>query len=212
MTWLRPIPPGRPFHQLDRTDLHRWWRPVVGLVVMLVTAVASTIAFVLCLVVVVWAVTGEWLEFASSGQAIFTDDRANLFALLALVVACLGITNTLVTSVVERTREIGILKAVGASNRQVWGIFLAEGAVIGLAGGLLGLALALGLTVPADAVVREQIEKSTTEKLMTATVVEFPLWLTAATVGFAVGVTTLAAWYPARRAARIEPVEALRHS
>ncbi|MFO0851925.1 MAG: FtsX-like permease family protein [Gemmataceae bacterium] len=149
---------------------------------------------------------------ATRRQVVLTAAGLNLFALLALLVACLGITNTLVTSVVERTREIGILKAVGASGRQVWGVFLAEGAVIGLAGGLLGLALAAGLTVPADALVRRLIEQSTTEKILTQTVFEFPLWLATATVGFAVGVTTLAAAYPARRAARIDPIEALRHS
>ena len=82
----------------------------------------------------------------------------NLFAFIGLVVAGVGITNTLVTSVVERTREIGILKAVGATRGQVQGLFLAEGAAIGLLGGLLGAAAALGISIPADGYVRGLIQ------------------------------------------------------
>ena len=136
----------------------------------------------------------------------------NLFALVSLFVAATGITNTLVTSVVERTREIGVLKALGATDRHVMVLFLAEGAVIGLLGGLLGLGLAWALSVPGDGFVRKLIqEQSPREKLVSESVFEFPPWLVASTVLFAVLVTTLAALYPARRAARVQPVEALRH-
>ena len=83
----------------------------------------------------------------------------NLFAMIALLVACIGITNTLVTSVVERTQEIGILRAVGATRTQILGLFLAEGTFIGLAGSLLGLGLARGLAIPADRWVWGMIEK-----------------------------------------------------
>jgi putative ABC transport system permease protein len=114
--------------------------------------------------------------------------------------------------VVERTREIGILKALGARDRHVMWLFLLEGTLIGLGGGLLGLGFARVVAVPADGLVKRLIqEQSRGEKLLTETVFEFPLWLSLLTVGFAVGVTTLAAFYPARRAARVQPVEALRH-
>jgi putative ABC transport system permease protein len=136
----------------------------------------------------------------------------NVFALISLFVAGLGITNTLVTSVVERTREIGILKALGARDGYVLWLFLLEGALIGLLGGLLGLGLARAAAVPADGLVKRLVEEqSHGEKLLTETVFEFPPWLSVATVVFAVGATTLAAFYPARRAARVQPVEALRH-
>ncbi|MDB5308130.1 MAG: hypothetical protein JWO38_2332 [Gemmataceae bacterium] len=136
----------------------------------------------------------------------------NLFALIALFVAGIGITNTLVASVVERTREIGILKAVGATRGQVLGIFLAEGAVIGLLGSGLGLGLARLLVIPADGYVRQLIEQQIRgEQLLSETIFVFPGWLWAGAAGFAVLVTTAAAYYPARRAAGIDPIQALKY-
>lgn len=135
----------------------------------------------------------------------------NLFALIALFVAAVGITNTLVTSVVERTKEIGILRAVGATRGQVTGLFLTEGALIGCAGALFGLALAYALTLWADKWVQSLIQgQMDGQKMLSTTIFVFPSWLWAGSVCFAVGVTTLAALYPARRAANINPIEALR--
>ncbi|HET6573433.1 MAG TPA: ABC transporter permease [Fimbriiglobus sp.] len=153
----------------------------------------------------------EWFD-AAKREVTLIAAGLNLFALVSLFVAALGITNTLVTSVVERTKEIGVWKALGATDRQVMTQFLAEGAAIGLLGGLLGLGLAWGLSVPGDGLVRRLVqEQSRHEQLISESVFEFPVWLLAATVGFAALVTTLAAVYPARRAARVQPVEALRH-
>lgn len=136
----------------------------------------------------------------------------NLFALVALFVAGIGITNTLVTSVVERTREIGILKAIGATRGQVLGIFLTEGAAIGLFGSMLGLALARLLAFPADAWVHRMIEKQLmVDKMLTTTIFIFPTWLWGAAMAFALSVTTVAAYYPARRAAGVDPILALKY-
>jgi putative ABC transport system permease protein len=135
----------------------------------------------------------------------------NLFSLISLLVAAIGITNTLFTSVLERTKEIGIWKSLGARDGTILLLFLTEGAVIGLAGGLVGLAAAWGLSIPGDGLVRRMIESQSNDKLVTDTVFEFPLWLSGGAVLFAVVVTTLAALYPARRASRVQPVEALRH-
>lgn len=136
----------------------------------------------------------------------------NLFALIALFVAGVGITNTLVTSVIERTKEIGILRAVGATRGQIVSLFLLEGAIIGLLGAAFGLALAWGLTLWADEWVKGLIAgQMDGQKMLSTTIFVFPLWLWAGAVLFAVGVTTLAAVYPARRASRIHPIEALRY-
>jgi len=118
VSWLQPIPPDRPFHQLDRTELHRWWRPVLGFVVMVVMAIGMTIAFVLSFVVTVWSLTGEWLEFASSGDALFTNDTANLFALLASLAILLPLV-WLVTLLINR-RRIGTLSSVEGHLRWRW--------------------------------------------------------------------------------------------
>jgi membrane protease YdiL (CAAX protease family) len=132
-SWLRPVPPGRPFHQLDRTDVHRWWRPMVGFVVLLVLAMAVTFAFVLWLVVTVWMATGEWLVFASSGDAVFVNDLANLFTLLGSLAILLPLV-LLVTLVINR-RWIGTLASVDGHLRWRWLLLclLPAGAYIGLA-------------------------------------------------------------------------------
>lgn len=161
-------------------------------------------------------------EFGLNGSAAFEFiERERLMWLLvfggmtcvaavALAVAALGIANTMLMSVLERTREIGIMKAVGAAGGQLQFIFLVEGALIGLVGGAMGLLLAWGASFPGDAWVRSMVARDMNLKLQESIFV-FPPWLLAAVMLFAVLVTTLAAVYPARRAAKVDPVAALRH-
>jgi putative ABC transport system permease protein len=153
----------------------------------------------------------KWFD-AAKREVTLIAAGLNLFAFIALFVASIGITNTLVTSVIERTNEIGILRAVGATRGQIMSLFLSEGAVIGAAGGAAGMALARGLAAWADGWVRQLIAGQMDDrKMLTETIFVFPWWLWAGAVAFAVGVTTVAALYPARRAARIHPIEALRY-
>jgi putative ABC transport system permease protein len=129
---------------------------------------------------------------------------------VALLIAALGIANTMLMSVLERTREIGIFKAVGAGDLHVQLIFLIEGACIGAIGGGLGLLLGWAASFPADAWMRSMISRDLKFDLKES-LFAFPPWLTGGGVLFAVVVTTLAAAYPARRAARVNPLTALRH-
>ncbi len=150
----------------------------------------------------------------------FLDDvRRNLvlvtfvtafLAAVALLVAALGITNTMTMSVLERTHEIGVMKAVGGRDLHVQLLFLVEGAAIGAAGGALGLLFAWLASFPGDAVAKSLIATQTNTKLE-ETVFVFPPWVALGVPVFAALVTTLAAAYPARRAARVDPVAALRH-
>jgi putative ABC transport system permease protein len=133
-----------------------------------------------------------------------------VIALVALLVAALGIMNTMLMGVLERVREIGIMKAVGARDGHIQLIFLIEGALVGLAGGLLGLLLSLAASFPGDAWVRSTVESGLKIQLQESIFI-FPWWLLAGVPLFACLVTTLAAYYPARRAARVNPVRALRH-
>jgi putative ABC transport system permease protein len=131
-------------------------------------------------------------------------------ALLALSVACLGIMNTMFTAVLERTKEIGVMKAVGAKDRHVMVMFLVEGALIGLVGGWLGVLIGWLVSFPGDNVALRLIREQEPNMPQPETVFRYPLWLVFGAPAFAVLVTTLAGLLPARRAARVEPVVALR--
>ncbi len=118
-------------------------------------------------------------------------------AAVAMLVSAMGITNTMLMSVLERTREIGIMKAVGASPRQLLCVFLIEGALVGLVGGGLGLLAAWGASFPGDAWVHSTIAGKFPIELEDELFV-FPPWLLATVMAFALVVTTLASVYPAR--------------
>jgi putative ABC transport system permease protein len=129
---------------------------------------------------------------------------------IALIVAALGIVNTMVTSVLERTSEIGLWKAVGATDAQVRAVFVMEAAMIGLLGGVLGLGAALGLMAPGEALA-ERILAERTAIPFDGNLFRVPLWLALGGPALATAVSVLASLYPAARAARVDPVRALRH-
>jgi putative ABC transport system permease protein len=135
---------------------------------------------------------------------------AAFLAAMALLVAAIGITNMMLMSVLERTHEIGVMKAVGARNGHIQLIFLAEGVVLGAGGGFLGLLAGWLASFPGDHIARAIVEKQLGTVLEQSLFV-FPVWLVLGVPAFALLVTTLAAVYPACRAARINPIQALRH-
>jgi len=127
---------------------------------------------------------------------------------VALIVAALGITNTMVTSILERTREIGIMKALGGTEGEIRAVFLVEAGTIGIVGGALGLLLGWGVTRIANVVANAYLRP---EGFAAVDLFHLPLWLIAGAVGFSVLVSLIAGVYPAGRAARVDPVRALRH-
>lgn len=129
---------------------------------------------------------------------------------VALLVSSLGIANTMLMSVLERRREIGIMKAVGAANWQLLAIFVFEASLIGLVGGSLGLLLAWSISFPGNAWVRTMVHRDM-QVYLSGSIFSFPSWIGVTVMFFTVGVTMAAALYPARRAAKVEPVSALRH-
>ena len=148
---------------------------------------------------------------ASRGIARFftiLDLFLGIFGSLALAVASLGIINTLVMAILERRREIGIMKAIGASNGDVKSIFFYEAGAMGLLGGSLGVALGwtIGTVINFGANIYLQRQQLPPEKFWYV-----PWWLVAAAIGFSIVVSLLAGLYPAARAARLDPVQALRH-
>lgn len=128
---------------------------------------------------------------------------------IALIVAGLGIINTLLMSILERTREIGIMKAIGGSEGQIKGVFFGEAAVIGLVGAVGGIILGWLVTLAAGAIINMKIQEMGEAPV---DLFYFPWWLILGSIGFAIGLSLIAGLYPAARAARIDPVEALRWS
>jgi putative ABC transport system permease protein len=131
-------------------------------------------------------------------------------AVLALVVAAIGITNTMIMSVLERAHEIGIMKALGARDRDVRRIFLVEGMLIGCLGSGLGLALGWLASFPGNAIA-QRIVDAQKELPLKGTLFIYPVWLVTGVPVLVCVITTLAALYPASRAARVDPVTSLRH-
>lgn len=129
---------------------------------------------------------------------------------IAMLVSTLGIINTMITSVLERTREIGIYKAVGASDFQVMSMFLMESGLIGLIGGLVGLGIAALATLPGNKIAAYLIANQMALSFE-GTVFVMPLWLVVGGPLLGTLTAVLAAFVPARHAARIDPVKALRH-
>jgi putative ABC transport system permease protein len=130
---------------------------------------------------------------------------------VALLVASLGIVNTMLMAVIERTREIGILKAIGARDRTIALLFICEAGMLGLLGGLGGAVLGLGVGELTSVIVNEYYIIPSGGPDSAVDLYRFPLWLWAAALGLAVGIAWVAALYPARRASRIDPVRALRY-
>jgi putative ABC transport system permease protein len=136
------------------------------------------------------------------------DLLLGIFGSLALAVATLGIVNTLVMAILERRREIGVLKALGAADADVKQLFFAEAGVMGVFGGIFGVGLGwfIGrlLTWGTNFYLHRQ-------SLPSVDVSAVPWWLALGAIAFAVGVSLAAGIYPAARAAKLNPVEALRY-
>jgi ABC-type antimicrobial peptide transport system permease subunit len=139
---------------------------------------------------------------------IVLDIVLSLIGSIALAVSALGIMNTMVMSILERTREIGIMKAIGASDGDIRRIFLIEASAIGFFGGIAGVALGwlVGRIINIGANVYIQNQGGTPGNLFS-----LPLWLIGGAIGFSMAISLLAGSYPAARAARLDPIQALRH-
>ena len=127
---------------------------------------------------------------------------------IALVVAALGIINTMIMSILERTREIGIMKAIGGSEGEIRMIFFIEAGTIGLIGAVFGLILGWIVTRIANMIANVRFLPPGEPAV---DFFYFPLWLIFGAVAFSLVISLAAGLYPANRAARVNPVEALRH-
>ncbi len=132
-------------------------------------------------------------------QAVFVG-----IAAISLVVGGIGIMNTMYTSVLERTKEIGIMKAVGARNSDVLLIFLMESGLLGLVGGLIGVLAGMGIGRLVELIAAQAFGSGMIQAA-------FPWYLIAGALAFSFLVGSFAGLLPAMQAARMRPVDALRY-
>ncbi len=125
-------------------------------------------------------------------------------AAISLVVGGIGIMNTMYTSVLERYKDIGIMKATGATNRQILLLFIVESAMLGFIGGIIGLLTGMGISKGVEFIAAEAIGS-----ILIRAVFPVPLILGALAFAVLVGIVSGAA--PAYQAAKLAPVEALQH-
>jgi len=151
-------------------------------------------------------------------DAIRMERQVMFFILMFIIlVAAFGIMNTLITVTVQKTREIGVMKALGARTNQIVGVFLAQGMVVGVFGTLIGLGLGISLTQYRNEV-SHFLSRSLGVEVFPASVYQFseiPAEIVASDVAIiclsAFVICSVAALIPAWFAARLDPVKALRH-
>jgi len=117
---------------------------------------------------------------------------------ITLLIGCFGVVNTMISSVHERTKDIGILRAVGASHRQIIGMFMFEAVVVGIIGGIAGYLAGTALAYAIGPLIFNDVK------------IQFLPWYLPLSIGFSVAIALLASIYPAFRATRIKIAEAFR--
>ncbi len=208
-----PTPLAESLNMIQPTDLRTMMRPAQGKSYFtLVVRVASSTKVKDVQAAINKAGYSTFSIFdASNGLKkffLFLDLFLGIFGSLALAVASLGIINTLVMAVLERRREIGIMKAIGASDFDVKKLFFVEAGVMGVMGGLLGTALGwvIGRAINGGTNLYLRRQDMTPENFWYV-----PWWLVAGAIAFSVVVSLISGFYPASRAARLDPVQTLRH-
>ena len=202
----------------ERTEIKSWWygRPDTlqtdGYDMLVVRAVDQ-----LAVPAVVEVAEAMSLEAQSLGTILELANRvlAIMQALLgsvgglALLVATLGVANTMMMAIYERTREIGVLKALGATSREVRLMFTADAVLLGIIGGFVGVILGTLLGRLVDWVGHLYLESEGVIGIGQMSIV--PPWLAIGALIFAAFIGVLGGLYPAARAARLDPVVALKH-
>ena len=125
-------------------------------------------------------------------------------AAISLLVGGIGIMNTMYTSVLERTKEIGVMKAIGAKNSDILTIFIIESGILGFVGGLIGIIIGAGISKTVEFIGTQVIGSA----LLKAA---FPMWLIFGALAFSTIVGILSGLLPAKQASSLKPVDALRY-
>ncbi|MCX6767363.1 MAG: ABC transporter permease [Candidatus Micrarchaeota archaeon] len=148
--------------------------------------------------------TIEQLKSSSLNILLIVQAIVLTIAAVSLVVGGVGIMNTMYTAVLERTREIGIMKAIGATNEDIMWIFLVESGLLGMVGGLIGVTLGAAVSKGVEAVAVQALQTTLLQ-------VWLPPELIVGTLMFSFAIGAVSGVLPARQAAMLKPVEALRY-
>jgi ABC-type antimicrobial peptide transport system permease subunit len=146
----------------------------------------------------------EWIEQTEQEMLIIQAVLGGIGA-VALIVAAIGIANTMMMSTYERTKEIGVMKVLGCSLSNIRELFLAEAAFIGVIGGTVGLIISYILSAVCNSILPQVIGYGS------AKISLIPWWLAAAAVIFAAIIGILAGFFPAQRATKLSPLAAIRN-
>ena len=128
--------------------------------------------------------------------------------LVVLFVASLGVINTMIMAIYERTRSIGIMKAIGASKNTIRRIFLMESGTLGFVGGVIGVILGWMTTKLLGFALNQYLKSQGNSAV---DIFSMPIWLTLGGLAFAILISVIAGLYPAARASKLDPIEALRY-
>lgn len=145
----------------------------------------------------------EWVESSQKSMATIQAVLGGIGA-VSLFVAAIGITNTMMMSIYERTKEIGVMKVLGCDLRNIRSLFLLEAGFIGFIGGIIGVILSFAISA-----VMNKLAQAAGEYISGISYI--PLWLVGLSLVFAVLVGMIAGFFPARRAMKLSPLAAIRN-
>lgn len=148
----------------------------------------------------------DWMEQSEKQSSMIQAVLGGIGA-VSLFVAAIGIANTMMMSIYERTKEIGVIKVLGCDMGVIRNMFLLESGFIGLLGGLVGIVFSYGVSYGLNRFLK--IGEAMTG--MSGNISRIPLWLTGAAIAFAVLVGMAAGFFPALRAMRLSPLAAIRN-
>lgn len=146
----------------------------------------------------------EWIESQQQQLNMIQAVLGGIGA-VSLFVAAIGITNTMMMSIYERTKEIGVMKVLGCDMRNIGVLFLMEAGFIGLLGGIIGMGLSFSLSAAINYLV------SSSEGMGVESISYIPFWLVLLSLAFAILVGMVAGFFPARRAMKLSPLAAIRN-
>ena len=154
----------------------------------------------------------DWLESTKQSARIFQAIFGGIGA-IAFIVAAIGITNTMIMSIYERTKEIGVMKVIGASIKDIEKLFLVESGFIGFFGGILGVVVSLIISFLFNILAKGWLLSNmigTDDMSIDAKISVIPIWLIIVALLFSTFVGVLSGYLPAKRAMKLSALEAIR--